>query len=206
MLQVVGHGRCGAVACYVPLLCHRIGGIAPHELTPTGGGSEVPRSRRTIYGFRLCQRSRANDFLGDEMPGTPSRSGGSNRQGHACPPGDGAPEPPRQLSPRASAIYSWLLTRLHTCDDGAGWRRVDGALVAAVAELLESQERIASVIADDPTDLSAHRLRVQLAGQIRGYSSLLGLCPRDREKAPRVPAAPEDGPFNELLARMSSVS
>jgi hypothetical protein len=57
-------------------------------------------------------------------------------------------------------------------------------LLASLAELLESLEQINFALASDPASDKWHRLRIQAADRIYKFSSLVGLCPRDRQRLP----------------------
>lgn len=120
------------------------------------------------------------------MVGVPMRSGGHNlRVAAAIIPGDGPPESPRELSPAAAGYFAWLVERLRVDEAGSKWHRVDGCLLASMAELLESEERLGSMLRADPTSERLLRLRMQHADRVAKLSALLGLCPRDRERLPR---------------------
>lgn len=138
------------------------------------------------------------------MSGTAGRSGGRNAKFASNVPFDGIPQTPRVLSPRAQALFAWLCERLDVEDPAKGWRRADGILLASIAELMESQEKVASALADDPTSLGLHRLRNNLTQQVSRLSSLIGLCPFDRSRMPT--AAPEDDNvqvFQDIMERMA---
>lgn len=138
------------------------------------------------------------------MSGTAGRSGGHNIKTTDTPLGDGVPASPRALSPRAEALYGWLLDKLSADDPKAGWRRVDGILLASLAECLEDAERLASLIADDGGNPTLIRLRGQLADRVARMSALVGLCPRDRSRLPAVEQEePRNDPFADLMHRMS---
>jgi hypothetical protein len=108
------------------------------------------------------------------------------------------------LSPRAEALYGWLLDKLSADDPKAGWRRCDGVLLASLAECLEDAERLASLIADDGGNPTLIRLRGQLADRVARMSALVGLCPRDRSRLPAVEQEePQDDPFDDLMRRMA---
>jgi phage terminase small subunit len=94
---------------------------------------------------------------------------------------DGKPESPRPLSEAAQKNFEWLSERLDVDASGSVWQRLDGVLLAAVAELMTAEAELSRM---PPTDKTI-RLRVQLSSQLRGYSSLLGLCPRDRSTTPQ---------------------
>lgn len=139
------------------------------------------------------------------MPGTTGRSGGLNRKPGECLPGDGRPEPPRRLSAQAQANFDWLLERMPT-EDNAGLRRIDGTVLAAAAELLESQETLAELLAADPTNEKYLRLRLQYSQQVGRFSAILGWTAKDRQTQPQAGAG-EAGqatdPVAYMLARMS---
>jgi hypothetical protein len=138
------------------------------------------------------------------MSGSAGRSGGHNAKCSDVSPSDGLPVSPRQLSLRAAALFGWLLERLSADNGKSGWRRVDGALLASVAETLEDAERIASLLADDPGNLGLLRARGQVADRITRMSALVGLCPRDRSRLPEVETeAEDDDAYADLLRRMS---
>jgi hypothetical protein len=135
------------------------------------------------------------------MPGTSSRSGGSNRRPGECLPSDGRPEPPRKLSEAAQANFDWLLARMATEDSGA--HRIDGVVIAAAAELMESQQTLADLLRDDPTNDRYLRLRLQYSQQIGRFSSFLGWTPKDRQTCPApATAEPVENPFQSILRRM----
>ena len=138
------------------------------------------------------------------MAGTAGRSGGRNRKASATA-GDGPPIPPRVLTPRAAALFGWLCERLTANDPRSGFNRVDGVILASFAEVLEDQERIASLLADDPGNLGLLRARGAAADRVKGFSALLGCCPFDRARQPEPPAeeAAVDDPFANLMHRMS---
>ena len=137
------------------------------------------------------------------MAGTKGRSGGRNKK-VPTGVGDGVPVSPRVMSPRAEALFSWLLDKLRADEPTSPWSRVDGVLIAAIAELLESQERIASLLADSPADIKLMRLRLQYASQISRMSSYVGLCPADRRRLPQVvPTAKKKDPFADIMQRMA---
>jgi len=138
------------------------------------------------------------------MPGTSGRSGGRNAKRALDAVSDGTPLSPRVLSPRSQALFSWLLDKLRADDPNSGWHRVDGALLASLSEILESQERIASMLADCPGDLALHRLRNQLAQQVVRMSALIGLSPFDRARQPTMQA--DQGavnPLDSIMERMA---
>ena len=114
------------------------------------------------------------------MTGVKGRSGRkSSDTNHLI--SDGRPESPRVLSEAAQRNFEWLLERLDCDSSGSVWGRLDGVLLSALAELMDSESELSRM---PPTDKTI-RLRVQLSSQLRGYSSLLGLCPRDRSTAPQ---------------------
>lgn len=130
------------------------------------------------------------------MAGTSGRSGGRNRKPSPNSVGDGPPVSPRALSPRAQGLFSWLVDKLKADDPTTGWARIDGVTLATLAEVLESQEKIASLIADDPADLALLRLRNQFAAQVVRLSALVGMTPIDRCRQPAVDVEPmQDDPI-----------
>ena len=77
-------------------------------------------------------------------------------------------------------------------------------ILASLAELLESQERVASLLADSPGDLGLLRIRVQIAGQVSRMSSIVGLTPIDRKRQPQaLPADDKRDAFAEIMERMA---
>ena len=138
------------------------------------------------------------------MVGSRGRSGGKNKK-IALGAGDGVPVSPRALSPRAAALFSWLLDKLKADDPGSQWSRIDGVTIAALAELLESQEHVASQLADTPGDLGLLRIRVQIAGQVSRMSAIVGLTPIDRKRQPQaVPADDKEDAFAKIMRRMAA--
>ena len=138
------------------------------------------------------------------MAGTAGRSGGRNAKRSSNAIGDGTPISPRALSPRATALFSWLVDKLDADDPKSNWHRIDGALLASLAEVMESQERIASMIADDPSDLALYRLRNQFAQQVVRMSALVGLSPFDRARQPAIePEQESDDPLASIMERMA---
>jgi len=134
------------------------------------------------------------------MPGTAARSGGHNKRPGECLPSDGKPEPPRKLSEAAQANFDWLLARMQTEDSGA--MRIDGCVLATAAELLESQQTLADLLRDDPTNDKYLRLRLQYSQQIGRFSSFLGWTPKDRQTCPTPTQQPEyDDPLESILRR-----
>lgn len=137
------------------------------------------------------------------MAGTAGRSGGRNKN-TLIPAGDGSPLSPRALSPRAAALFSWLVDKLKADDPDSTWSRVDGVLIASLSELMETQERVASQLADSPGDLGLMRVRVQVAAQIARMSATIGLTPIDRARLPQaIPASKETNAFDAIMERMS---
>lgn len=134
------------------------------------------------------------------MPGTAARSGGHNRRPGECLPSDGRPEPPRKLSEAAQANFDWLLARMPTEN---GSCKVDGVVLAAAAELMESQQTLADLLRDDPTNDKYLRLRLQYSQQIGRFSSFLGWTPKDRQTCPVPAQQPEqDDPQQDILRRL----
>ena len=137
------------------------------------------------------------------MAGTPGRSGGKNRKVKSGG-SDGKPTTPRPLSPTAMKHFKWLITRLGAGQKSSNWRRIDGALLATLAEVLESQESVASMLTDLPSSLELIRLRSNLAGQMQRLSALVGLSPIDRARLPaEVPVDGKDDPFEKIMRRMA---
>jgi hypothetical protein len=138
------------------------------------------------------------------MAGTPGRSGGKNRK---ATPGksDGKPVSPRPLSETATKYFKWLLTRLGTGKKESSWCKIDGTLLATLSELLESQERVSTMLEQLPESLELHRLRNALAGQVQRMSAVVGLSPVDRARLPaEVPVDGKDDAFQAIMRRMSS--
>jgi hypothetical protein len=137
------------------------------------------------------------------MAGTPGRSGGKNRKVKSGS-SDGKPTTPRPLSPTAMKHFKWLLTRLGAGQKSSNWRRIDGALLATLAEVLESQESVASMLTDLPSSLELIRLRSNLAGQMQRLSAVVGLSPIDRARLPaELPDDGKDDPFEKIMRRMA---
>ena len=138
------------------------------------------------------------------MVGSRGRSGGHNKKA-TLQAGDGVPTSPRVLSPRATALFSWLLDKLRCDDPGSQWSRIDGVTIAALSELLESQEHVASQLADTPGDLGLLRIRVQIAGQVSRMSAIVGLTPIDRKRQPQaLPASDKEDAFESIMRRMAA--
>jgi phage terminase small subunit len=137
------------------------------------------------------------------MVGIGNRSGGHNRKTEAVTPGNGKPESPRELSPRAKHFFGWLIDRLGAGEDGSGWSRADGSLLASVAETLESEEILGELIKQSPDDLRLHRMRGQMADRIVRVSNLIGLCPRDRSKLPAEMIEDDGNPMVDIMRRMA---
>ncbi len=137
------------------------------------------------------------------MVGIGNRSGGHNRRTEAVAPGNGKPESPRELSPRAKHFFGWLIDRLGAGEDGSGWSRADGSLLASIAETLESEEILGELIKQSPDDLRLHRMRGQMADRIVRVSNLIGLCPRDRSKLPAERIDEDESPFSDIMRRMA---
>lgn len=137
------------------------------------------------------------------MVGVRNRSGGHNRKPSGSGKSDGKPESPREMSPRAAEIFEWLLVRLGTGDKGSQWRKIDGVLLGSLAEAIESEERLGTMLSDAPEDIGIFRLRGQYADRIGRLSALVGLCPRDRERLPKeIDAKDKDDPFQRIMERM----
>ncbi len=98
---------------------------------------------------------------------------------------DGKPQSPRELSISARRHFDWLIERLAAGDDSSPWRRIDGACLASLAELLESEERLAELLHDDPANERYMRLRLQHSDRVFRFSAIVGLTPRDRERLPQ---------------------
>jgi phage terminase small subunit len=137
------------------------------------------------------------------MVGIGNRSGGHNRKTEAVAPGNGKPESPRKLSDRAEYFFEWLVDRLGADEDGSGWSRADGSLLASTAELLESEEILGELIRQSPEDIKLHRMRGQCSDRIVRISNLIGLCPRDRAKLPAERIDEDESPFSDIMRRMS---
>jgi hypothetical protein len=138
------------------------------------------------------------------MVGSRGRSGGTNKK-IALGAGDGPPVSPRALSPRAAALFSWLLDKLRCDDAGSQWSRIDGTVLAALSELLESSEHVASQLADSPGDLGLLRIRIQIAAQITRMSAVIGMCPIDRKRQPQsVPVDGKEDAFESIMRRMAA--
>ena len=138
------------------------------------------------------------------MAGSLGRSGGRNRKATCNATSDGMPISPRALAPRAQALFGWVVDKLSADDPKSGFARVDGAVIATLAEILQSQEQVSSMLADNPADLQLHRLRNNLASQIVRLSAVLGLSPFDRSRQPTVEIADDSNVFEDILRRMSS--
>jgi len=138
------------------------------------------------------------------MTGAPGRSGGKNAIRSSKATSDGTPISPRNLSPRAQALFGWICDKLGCDDPQNGFHRIDGELIASLAEIMQSQEQVSSMLADDPTNLGAHRLRNNLASQICRISGILGLSPFDRARMPALEAEQDDtNPLVSIMARMA---
>ena len=138
------------------------------------------------------------------MAGSLGRSGGRNRKATCNATSDGMPLSPRALSPRAQALFGWIVDKLSADDPQSGFARVDGAVIATLAEILQSQEQVSSMLADTPADLQLHRLRNNLASQIVRLSAVLGLSPFDRSRQPTIVLSEANDPFEDILRRMAS--
>lgn len=140
------------------------------------------------------------------MVGRIGRSGGARnfKPKKDLPSGDGKPESPRELSPRAKVYFDWLIDRLGAGEVGSAWSRADGSLLASVAEAPESEEIIGELIKQSPEDVKLHRMRGQFADRIVRASALLGLCPRDRSRLPEAGEDDEDeSPMVDIMRRMA---
>ena len=138
------------------------------------------------------------------MAGTPGRSGGRNKK-VASSGSDGKPVSPRPLSETATKYFKWLLTRLGTGKKESAWCKIDGTLLATLAELMESQERVSTLLATMPESLELHRLRNALAGQVQRMSAVVGLSPIDRARLPaELPVDAAEDPFQSIMRRMSA--
>lgn len=107
------------------------------------------------------------------------------------------PETPRKLSAAAAGYYGWLWNKLEQAA-AEDWQPVDGTLLAAAAELLEAQELLRDALAEDSTNATLLRLRLQYAAQVASYSKLLGLCPKHRERKTGLTAEAIDRIAEEL--------
>ena len=126
------------------------------------------------------------------MAGVAGRSGRPSSQiTHS--PSDGSPESPRKLTERATKHFDWLVERLEAAQVGSPWKRVDGATIATLAELLADQESIADSLASKPDNDKLLRLRVQLSDRIFKFSGIVGLTPRDRQRLPAKRAVDDAG-------------
>lgn len=119
------------------------------------------------------------------MAGVPGRSG-RPKQTKKQPKGDGIPQSPRKLSQNAQKHFDWLCERLGTSSSGSPWNRIDGATLATVAGLLESEEALAEQLQKNPLDERLIRLRIQLSDRIFKYSGIVGMSPRDRQRLPQA--------------------
>jgi hypothetical protein len=138
------------------------------------------------------------------MAGTPGRSGGRNKK-VATGGSDGKPVSPRPLSPTAAGYFKWLLTRLGAGKKESAWCKIDGTLLATLAELMESQEQVSTLLATMPESLELHRLRNALAGQVQRMSAVIGLSPIDRARLPaELPVDGKEDAFQAIMRRMSS--
>ena len=136
------------------------------------------------------------------MAGSKGRSGGRNRK-VATGKSDGKPTSPRPLSSTAAAYFKWLLARLGAGKKESAWCKIDGALLATLSELMESQERVSTMLAQMPESLELIRLRNALAGQVQRMSAVIGLSPFDRARLPAEMPADKDDPFQEIMRRMA---
>lgn len=133
------------------------------------------------------------------MPGTKNRSG--RRQGVVL--SDAEHEVglsyPRESDAATEQFTRWIVANLPM----SGALPVDGLMIQTLAEMMVSQECVAIGLREDPSDLKLHRLRLQLAEKIRGYSSLLGLCAADRARLPSVEVVKEEDPFESLSLKIA---
>ena len=137
------------------------------------------------------------------MAGSKGRSGGRNRK-VTTGKSDGKPASPRPLSATATTYFKWLLARLGAGKKESAWCKIDGALLATLSELLESQERVSTMLAQMPESLELHRLRNALAGQMQRLSAVVGLSPFDRARLPaELPVDGKDDPFEKIMRRMA---
>jgi hypothetical protein len=137
------------------------------------------------------------------MAGSKGRSGGRNRK-VATGKSDGKPASPRPLSATAATYFKWLLTRLGAGKKESNWCKIDGALLATLSELMESQERVSTMLEQMPESLELHRLRNALAGQMQRLSAVVGLSPFDRARLPaELPVDGKDDPFEKIMRRMA---
>jgi hypothetical protein len=137
------------------------------------------------------------------MAGSKGRSGGRNRK-VATGKSDGKPASPRPLSATAAAYFKWLITRLGAGQKSSSWCKIDGALLATLSELMESQERVSTMLGQMPESLELHRLRSNLAGQMQRLSAVIGLSPIDRARLPaELPADGKNDPFQAIMKRMA---
>jgi len=138
------------------------------------------------------------------MAGAKGRSGGRNKK-VATGGSDGKPVSPRPLSSTAERYFKWLLTRLGTGKKESAWCKIDGTLLATLAELMESQERVSTMLEQLPESLELHRLRSNLAGQMQRLSAVIGLSPVDRARLPaELPVDGKEDAFQAIMRRMSS--
>jgi hypothetical protein len=137
------------------------------------------------------------------MAGSKGRSGGRNRK-VATGKSDGKPASPRPLSSTAATYFKWLLARLGAGKKESAWCKIDGALLATLSELMESQQQVSTLLAQMPESLELHRLRSNLAGQIQRMSVVIGLSPIDRARLPaELPVDGKDDPFEKIMRRMA---
>lgn len=145
-----------------------------------------------IEVFGICT------FWRIEMTGIPGRSGRPAATNNTSEP-DGVPESPRSLSPTAQMNFAWLAERLGTATQGSPWRRIDGACLATLSELLESEQQLAAALLSDPVNAALLRLRIQYADRIYKYSGLVGMTPRDRSRVPQNSKSDGDDAFDTWL-------
>ena len=106
---------------------------------------------------------------------------------------------PRESDAATERFAQWIVANLPM----GGALPVDGLMIQTLAEMMVSQECVAIGLREDPSDLKLHRLRLQLAEKIRGYSSLLGLCAADRARLPSVEVVEEEDPFESLSLKIA---
>ena len=138
------------------------------------------------------------------MAGVAGRSGGRNRKLKGpTSPGDGPPISPRPLSERATELFQWICDKLQTDSPDSGWKRVDGTLLASLAETMESLEHVAESLAVNPVDAEFIRLRNTLTSQVVRLSGIIGLCPADRARHPKREEPVVEDAFAKIMKRMA---